>query len=70
LANIVTLGIEQILVWRDSFFCWIKCKPFSTKQLLKNCSYEIGSYAVVCMNVGVFTTIFGAEPFKINLMVC
>lgn len=26
----------------------------------------MGSYAVVCTNVGVFTTIFGAEPFKIK----
>ena len=26
----------------------------------------MGSYAVVCMNVGVFTTVFGAGPFKIK----
>ena len=66
MANTVTLGIEKILVWKDSSFCWIKCKPFSTKQLLKNYNYEMASYAVVYVNVGVFTTIFDAEPFKIK----
>lgn len=71
LKDTIILEIEKILVCKDSFFCWIKCKPISTKQLVKDLKLLMDFYAVFllfgffCIK-GVFKTTFGIKPLKIK----